>query len=63
MKIIKRGEVPAPDSERVHEGTCHNCKTVIEFQQKEAKLLDDAHCGEYLAIACPVCDKTIYKNL
>jgi phage FluMu protein Com len=66
MKIIKRGTVPTPDSEKVHKGTCHNCKTVIEFQQKEAKLFedyDDRGYATYLTIDCPVCNKSIYKTL
>jgi RNase P subunit RPR2 len=64
MKILKRGTPPIPDSEKVHKGTCHNCKTVIEFQQKEAKLYDDERGnGSYLTIDCPVCNKTIYKNI
>jgi hypothetical protein len=62
MKIIKRGTVPTPEGEKVHKATCRNCKTKIEFQQKEANV-DGRDGDRSLSIACPVCNTSIYKNL
>ena len=56
MKIIRRGTLP---TEKVYEGTCNHCDTVVEFQAKEAKLVSDQRDGDYYEIQCPVCGHTI----
>lgn len=60
MKIIKRGSLPA---ERDHQACCDHCGTVFQFLQGEAKFHDDQRDGAYLAIACPVCQRTVTKGI
>ena len=58
MEIIKRGSLPA---EREHQSICTNCGTIFKFKQGEARFHDDQRDGAYLAIACPVCQRTVTK--
>ena len=59
MKIIHRGTIPG---ERVYKSTCTNCKTVCEYLLKEATIVYDQRDGNYVTIACPVCDQTCYGS-
>jgi hypothetical protein len=61
MEIIRKG---TPPGERVHEGECKTCKTLIRFMEKEAKWYygDQRDPCKELRIACPVCTATIVKS-
>jgi RNase P subunit RPR2 len=52
MKIIERGHLPEQKPYRV---TCGTCRTIFEFEQREAKVTRDQRDGDYVSIACPVC--------
>jgi len=60
MEIIKRGIKP---SEKQYEATCRNCDTQIRFFAAEAVRKSDQRDGDYLSIACPVCDRDIYLSV
>lgn len=60
MKIIQHGINPATQS---IQATCNNCHTVFEFHPLEEKYHSDQRDGDCYSIACPVCNKTVYKNV
>lgn len=57
MRIIKRG---IPPQEKIHQGKCMTCKTVVEFSQAEGKVTYCQKDGNSISIKCPVCGDTIY---
>ena len=57
MKIIERGILP---EEKVYQARCTHCKSLLEFQKKEAECYSDVRNGSYLTITCPVCDYAIH---
>jgi RNase P subunit RPR2 len=61
VKILKRGL--APES-RIHNGSCRNCQTEIEFEAREAQRVNDQRAGDFLQIDCPICQHKInvYPN-
>ena len=60
MKIIKRG-TPPPDA--VHTGTCHTCKTEVEFVRSEGKVTYDQREGNIVTVECPVCRGNIRSHI
>jgi RNase P subunit RPR2 len=56
IKIIKRGKKA---EDKIYQGTCRNCETVIEFPRGAAKFTDDQRDGAYLSVTCPVCSRSI----
>lgn len=60
MRIIKKGKIK---SEKVYACTCKECKTIFEFQQKEANICYDQRDGDVLQIACPLCKKNCYVGV
>lgn len=60
MKILKQG---TPPEKRVFTATCNYCKTEIEFEQGEAKRVNDQRDGDFLSIPCPTCGHQITKAL
>lgn len=60
MKILSYGK---PPEERVHRLTCTNCYTVIEIKEGEGKVTHSQKDGSYISYKCPVCEKTITKDL
>lgn len=60
VEIVRRGILP---EEKVHEATCGNCYTVFRFKQGEAHVTGDQRDGDYMTIACPLCNKTVTKSL
>lgn len=60
MKIIKKG---TPPSDKVYEGTCRSCKTVVEFKQSEGKVTHDQRDGNFVSVRCPVCNSLIHVSL
>lgn len=59
VTIIKRGQLP---EDTIHQATCVNCKSVLEFKQGEAQWRSDVR-ETYLIIECPVCKKLVYKSI
>lgn len=57
MKIISRG---VPPSEAIHRATCTTCKTEVEFERKEGKMVYDQRDGDSVTVTCPVCGATIW---
>lgn len=57
MKVLKRGELP---EDKIHNIICHNCKSELEFYEKEARLVNDRNeiC---LVVTCPVCKQELWK--
>ncbi|TPU95041.1 hypothetical protein [Acinetobacter baumannii] len=57
VKVVKRGKLP---EEIIHEITCHNCKSDLEFKENEARI--SSYRNETnLVITCPVCKKELWK--
>lgn len=56
MKIIKKGKRP---EDKKHRGTCHNCKTVVEFSQSEGVVTYDQRDGNFVTVKCPTCGQDI----
>lgn len=60
MRIITKGKLP---EDALYEVICQHCKTVFEFERREAKFTSDQRDGDYLIIICPVCNSLIYKGI
>lgn len=61
MKIIRRG---TPPGEKIYRGTCPDCRTVVEFKESEAQVVDVPPDRPFdqtrlVQVDCPVCDNTI----
>lgn len=60
MKVIELGILP---EERVYQARCTSCKSLIEFDAKEAKYVFDPRDGDCYKISCPVCNRDIYRSM
>lgn len=60
MKILIKGKIP---EEVLYQAICPNCKSLIEFEGREAKYRDHYQQRPSLVIACPVCDKDIMHSI
>lgn len=58
ITIIHKGEIP----DRTLQGTCRNCRTVIEAQPEDCKHTADQRDGDYYEAPCPVCTRRIYMT-
>lgn len=56
MEILRRGSTAA---DAYHTVTCAHCSSLLRFQRKEAKLVEDQRDGDYYEIRCPVCGEPI----
>jgi len=56
MKIIERGIKP---DDVVHEARCTRCRTLVEFERREARFVSDRD-GDSLVVTCPVCEQEIW---
>ncbi|WP_311270505.1 hypothetical protein [Sphingobium sp. WCS2017Hpa-17] len=56
IKVTKRGSLPEHD---LFAGTCHRCKTEVEFERQDARFTDDQRDGGYLTVPCPTCRDNI----
>lgn len=56
VRIVKLGSNPM---DKVYQGECINCRTVVEFKRSSARLHDDQRDGAYLSVTCPVCRNSI----
>lgn len=52
MEIIKRG---TPPSEKVFQGECYACGTIVKFTRAEAAISPDHREGPNYYITCPIC--------
>lgn len=55
MKVIQRG-IP---KNTTHQTQCRHCNSVLEFQESEAKMINDRNeiC---MVVNCPICQNDIY---
>ena len=62
MEIIKRGNVPA---ERVWQGTCKACKSIVRAKQSEVTAIrnDQGDDTQFSWEVCPVCKLGPYGGL
>ena len=60
MKIIKHGIIPETVPYVV---TCGYCKTEFEFLKMEAEVRSCQRDGTWLTIDCPVCNKSVMKDI
>lgn len=56
MKVISRGILP---EEQLYRTCCYNCKSILEYQKKEARIVTDRNEVSYVLV-CPVCSHSIY---
>lgn len=56
VRIVKLGSKP---QDRVYQGECTNCNTVVEFKRSAARYQSDQRDGDFLAVTCPVCKQSI----
>jgi len=59
VEIIKRGDLPGDPT---HVVTCRHCKTEFRFNESDAREITDWRDGDYLEIACPVCNRNCTKG-
>lgn len=59
MKVISRGSLP---EDQLYRTSCSNCKSVLEYQKKEARIVTDRNEIVYI-IVCPVCSKDIVLSV
>ncbi len=59
MKILKKG---TPETERVFHGSCR-CGTEVEFKQREGKVTYDQRDGDFIEVACPICQNRIIVSI
>jgi len=61
MEILHRGTPPA---ERLWEGTCYSCKSVIRAKIHEIQITHDQREGSFGSAKCPVCktSMTFYEK-
>ena len=57
MKIIKKG---TPPDKEIFRGTCHYCKTEVEFERGEGTYRSCQKDGDWCEVKCPVCKNVIY---
>ena len=60
MRIIKQGTIPEAI---LYVATCSNCGTVFEFTKGEAKFNSCQRDGDWLTIDCPLCKKSVAKDI
>ena len=60
MKIISIGSIPEL---KPYVATCSYCKTVFEFMKGEATLKSCQRDGSWLTIDCPLCKKSVSKDI
>lgn len=58
MEIVKRG---IPPSERVLQGECTICASVLRAKQQELRYDSDSRESYYSGV-CPVCSNLVYFN-
>mgnify|MGYP003600219204 FL=1 len=56
MKVVSRGTLPELQQ---YTATCSNCRSVLEFQKNEARVVNDRNEIVYV-LTCPVCSKEIW---
>ena len=59
MKVIVKG---TPKKDRVWEGKCRDCESVVEAYMHELKIIHDPCYGTTASAKCPVCQNKIYFN-
>jgi len=52
MKIWHMGSLPA---NQLYSVTCRHCRTLFEFERREAEFFYDRRDGDFLRIKCPLC--------
>lgn len=57
MEVIRKGK---PPSERVWEGTCTHCRSVMQAKESELKVTDDQRDGPFAKASCLVCSQEFY---
>lgn len=60
ITIIKRG---VPPSAVEYEAKCGHCHTEMRFHRHDAREHHEQRDGSSLIIACPVCNRDIWKSL
>lgn len=56
MKVVSRG---IPPELQQYTTTCSNCRSVLEFQKNEARMVNDRNETVYV-LNCPVCRNDIW---
>jgi RNase P subunit RPR2 len=56
MKVVSRG---IPPELQQYTTTCSNCRSVLEFQKNEARVMSDRNETVYV-LNCPVCNEEIW---
>lgn len=56
MKVVSRG---IPPELQQYTTTCSNCRSVLEFQKNEARVMSDRNETVYV-LNCPVCRNDIW---
>jgi uncharacterized protein YfaT (DUF1175 family) len=59
VEILNRGNNPG---DRTYTVTCRSCESLLRFTASEAERVHDHRDGDYMQIACPICNHTITKN-
>jgi len=57
MKIIKQGKRP---EDRIWDGTCTNCGSILQAHQHELNITHDPRDGYLGDAECPVCERRVF---
>ena len=60
MEIIKEGTLP---NDRIFEGHCTNCKSILRFKQSEGEITYSQMDGDFITVKCPICGHRIHTDL
>ena len=60
MKIIERGQHP---KQKLYTVCCRQCQTKFEFERHEAEVTYDQRDGDFITVACPVCQTRCTHNV
>ncbi len=60
IEIIRRG---IPAAEITYFTTCRSCGSDLSFKKADGQVVFDHRDGDFIKIACPVCDQQCTKAL
>lgn len=56
IEVVRRGHLPEEDQ---FEAQCYRCKSDIRFLRSDAKFTADQRDGDFVTVACPVCQTPV----
>lgn len=60
MRVLERGDLP---EHKVYQCRCTNCRSLYEFERREAKYVNDQRDGDFLETHCPNCGRANFTSV